>query len=559
MADTKIARAIERSKGYRRSGELTMLTGGTPPVVAIKKKREGSFRVNLEIIKPINRKEPLAMKDSTKTMNILETYDLYQSYNQAARACCCSPNTVRSLVKARNEGTLGRRGERTVTSSLFHDDHLMLISSLVEVSEGAIRADVVHRRLKSIGFAGSERSTRRAVHKEKARYRQIHSRVYWPWIPEPGKWAQYDFSDGPVINGVKTTLFHYYLPYSKYRIVRYIPDQSLPNVMAALDTCFRMTGGIPQYVLTDNPKTASVDHICGVSVLNAQMVKFAAAYGFTLTTCIPYDPASKGGVERSVRVAKEHLCPTKTNLLDAYPSIAKLKEAIDAYSLEINAKVHAGSGKIPDLSLREERGLFSGLPVTPYVAAYGITRRVEANMPIVRYRHCGYSVPPHLRGSIVHVREVGDEVVIVSATSTTVSEVARHKRGEPYGYVISDDHKDPSHPSGPLMRHPVATNDKEARFLAIAPVASTWLERAANMGAKGIRSSISSLLSANPRHAELVMDTSLYANEFANEFIVKLLCNEQRMADLPYKISPASIGGSTAPYAQLLEVSHDRN
>jgi len=67
-----------------------------------------------------------------------------------------------------------------------------------------------------------------------------------PPIPEPSLWAQYDFSDGPVVDGVKTTLFHYYLPYSKYRIVLYIPDQSLPNVIGALHTCFEMTGGIPR-------------------------------------------------------------------------------------------------------------------------------------------------------------------------------------------------------------------------------------------------------------------------------------------------------------------------
>ncbi len=34
------------------------------------------------------------MNDSTQIMNILEAYDLYQSYNQAAREGQCSPHTV---------------------------------------------------------------------------------------------------------------------------------------------------------------------------------------------------------------------------------------------------------------------------------------------------------------------------------------------------------------------------------------------------------------------------------------------------------------------------------
>ena len=494
------------------------------------------------------------MKDSTQAMNILNAYDLYQSYNQAARECHCSPNTVRSLVKARKEGTLATRGERKVRSSLFTPEHLMLITSLVEESDAKIRADVIHRRLGPIGFTGSERTTRRQVRKEKARYRRANARVYWPWIPEPGKWAQYDFSDGPVIDGVVTTLFHYYLPYSKYRIVLHIPDQSLPNVIGALHTCFVMTGGVPRYVLTDNAKTAATAHVAGVAVLNAKMVKFALAYGFTLHTCIPYDPASKGGVERAVRVAKDHLCPKDANLIEGYENIACLRERIDAFNQEINAKVHSGTGKIPALVLGEEQAAFSPVPASPYVAAYGVMRRVEANMGIVRYRRCGYSVDPGLRGSNVYVREVGDEVVIVAIQDNKVIEVARHKRGEPYGYVISDQHKDPSHPSGPLLRHLVAASEDEAKFLSIAPVASTWLTRAASLGTDRIPRSIKMFLAVDPLQARWAMETSLSIDEFNTATVSDLLGKAKRT--VPSRAEPASLGGSTQPYAKLQGSSH---
>jgi hypothetical protein len=219
--------------------------------------------------------------------------------------------------------------------------------------------------------------------------------------------------------------------------------------------------------------------------MNPKMVKFGLSYGFDILTCVPYDPASKGGVERSVRIAKDHLCPKDSNLMGSYESIAELKEVIDTYNREINSKIHASSGKIPDLALREERAVFSKKPTTPYVAAYGIMRRVESNMPIVRYRNYGYSVPSDLRGSSVYVRDSGDEVVIVSATKYDVKEVARHKRGKPYGYVISDTHKDPKHPNGPLLRHPIPTNKTEAKFLAISPTACVWLENAARIDQRG--------------------------------------------------------------------------
>jgi hypothetical protein len=61
-----------------------------------------------------------------------------------------------------------------------------------------------------------------------------------------------------------------------------------------------------------------------------------------------------------------------------------LKAAIDAYNLEINAKVHSSTGKIPSLVLAQVAAGFSPLPKDPYVASYWVMRRVEANMAIVR-------------------------------------------------------------------------------------------------------------------------------------------------------------------------------
>ena len=68
-------------------------------------------------------------------------------------------------------------------------------------SEGKIRADVVHERLARMGFAGDERTTRRAVAEAKQAWRAGHRRTYRPWIAEPGLWLQFDWGDGPVVPG----------------------------------------------------------------------------------------------------------------------------------------------------------------------------------------------------------------------------------------------------------------------------------------------------------------------------------------------------------------------
>jgi hypothetical protein len=38
-------------------------------------------------------------------------------------------------------------------------------------------------------------------------------------------------------------------------------------------------------------------------------------YGLTIATCVPYDPASKGGSESSVKIAKADLVPAGASLL----------------------------------------------------------------------------------------------------------------------------------------------------------------------------------------------------------------------------------------------------
>ena len=71
-------------------------------------------------------------------------------------------------------------------------------------------------------------------------------------------------------------------------------DKTLPSVVMALDRALRCFGGAPTSVLTDNEKTVSVDHVCGIAVRNPQIVSVARHYGVTIATCVPADPQSKG-------------------------------------------------------------------------------------------------------------------------------------------------------------------------------------------------------------------------------------------------------------------------
>ncbi len=497
------------------------------------------------------------MKDSQESMEIIEAYDLFGSYNGAAQFCGCSANTVKKLVQARNAGQL-RTQVQYQQRPKSTDKFAAVIEEAVNQSKAKIRAKQIHTRLVALGYTASMRSTRRAVAKAKAAWTKATERIFWPWIAEMGKWAQYDFSDGPVIEGEKTTLFHFYLPFSKVRIVKWIPDQSLPNVIMALDYCFRYIGGIPAYVLTDNAKTAAVNHIAGVAVINSKMVTFASAYGFSMQTCVVYDPASKGGVEAAVRVAKADLCPRDTNLIESYSCIAELEAACAAYTTSVNSRIHATSNKIPSIVLQLEATTFHSLPKVPYLGAYGVMRKVEPKMPIVRFNHCGYSVPPAYRSEVVYVRNIGDEVVIVAqgGRGGYLSEIARHKRGEAFSYVIDDAHKAPDHPGGPLVRMPIPTNETQAKFLSITPDASQWLIQACGSGASGIEASIADLVGHKDKEvAAQTIAESLRLGSFNHSVIGDLLViakGSSRVGSTP-PVGP--YGASTSAWSALKAVS----
>jgi hypothetical protein len=55
------------------------------------------------------------------------------------------------------------------------------------------------------------------------------------------------------------------------------------------------------YGLTDNEKTVTREHGAGIAVRNRQMLDFSRHYGLTIATCVPADPATKGGSENAVK------------------------------------------------------------------------------------------------------------------------------------------------------------------------------------------------------------------------------------------------------------------
>jgi hypothetical protein len=454
------------------------------------------------------------MKSAEEIMNILEAYDLTGSFRDAGELAGCSHHTVARYVRARDEGRLvpGAAEARP----MLIDGYLPKLEELVDRSRGKIRADSAHRKIAAMGYTGSERTTRRAVARLREAWHAGRRRVHRPWVVEPGMWAQYDFGDGPEIGGAATVLFCLWLAWCRFRVVIPILDRTSASVWAACDAAFRRLGGVPTYLLTDNEKTVTVEHVAGIPVRNPGAVGFGRHYGVTVATCVPYDPASKGGSESTVKLAKADLVPTDANLRAGYSSFAELEAACAAFCTEVNTRPHRITRRAPAEMLTEERARLHPVPVVPFTAALGVTRRADA-LSLVTFEGGQYSVPHELAGKPVHVRRHGEHVVIAHAGPDGACEVARHLATSPGSPRVEGSHYPPA-PPGALSREPRARTRAEAEFLAIGPGAGLWLAEAAASGAPRVRGKMSRAVQLAALHGPGAVDRALGQAAAAGRF-----------------------------------------
>ncbi|MFI6369292.1 IS21 family transposase [Nocardia sp. NPDC050630] len=424
-------------------------------------------------------------------MEILEAFDLTRCAHSAAALSGVDEKTVARYVAIRDEGCdpLARpRRSRSI------DPFMGKIEELVDKSQGKIRADVVHQRLVAMGFEGTDRSTRRAVAEAKATWKAGHRRKYRPWLPEPGMWLQFDWGEGPRVNGRRTQLFCAWLAWSRYRVVIPSWDQTLGSLVLGIDVTLRRIGGAPTYLLTDNPKTVTVDRIAGLPVRHPEIVAAGRHYGCKVETCEPFDPESKGGAEHTVKIAKADLVPTTANLLPEYSSFTELADACWSWCERVNARPHRETGLAPITRLAVERAHLHVLPGAPHAIALGEERLVGDDQTI-RWGSVRYSTPDGYQGQKVWCRVAGEELVITGRNPLGLAEIARHRLSTPGNPRILDEHY-PHHEGGdlPRVRKLRPRTVEEIAFLDLGEGARRWLTEASASGVSRIRAKMTRAL-----------------------------------------------------------------
>jgi len=471
-------------------------------------------------------------KSGREIVEILEAFDLTRCPHSAAALVGCDEKTVARYVGVREAG--GDPFAPAVRGSIV-DAFLEKVEEWVDRSEGKIRADAAHSKLAAMGFAGSERTTRRAVAEAKQRYRAGNRRTYRPWIPEPGMWLQFDWGEGPRIGGRRTHLFCAWLAWSRDRIVVPAWDHTMGSLLGCLDQVLRCCEGVPTYLLTDNERTITIDRVAGIPVRHPTMVAFGRHYGCQVHSCEPYDPESKGGAEATVKIAKADLVPTSANLRPDYASFASLAGACEVFVAGVNAREHRQTRRAPAEMVAEERTHLHRLPAEPFTAVLGETRRV-ADDQTIRFGSVRYSTPPGHVDAHVWCRVEGEELVIVARTQTGLAEIARHELSTPGVPRIADEHY-PDHPPGNGRREPRIRprSDAEIAFLEIGAGAEHWLREAAAHGVTRVRAKMAEAvtLSALLDRAEVdrALGVAAAAGRFADGDLASITQHLGRMED----------------------------
>jgi hypothetical protein len=297
-----------------------------------------------------------------------------------------------------------------------------------------------------------------------------------------------------------------------------------------LDRVLRVIGGAPTYVLTDNERTVTIDHVCGIAVRNPKIVAAARHYGFVIQTCVPADPQSKGGSEATVRVAKADLVPTDHNLRGDYEDLAELERACVEFCDRVNAREHRITRRPPAVMLAEERQRLHRLPALPHTVCFGETRKVSWQSTI-SVGGALYSVPSTLVDERVWARVDGGELVVVHADGADgPREVARHALTTPGRPSIRDEHYPPK-PAGAIERKPRARSSEEQAFLAIGPGAERWLIAAAAAGTTKLRRKLAETVALAKLHgAEAVdeaLDVAADAGRFGDGDLAAILAHHQ--------------------------------
>lgn len=179
-----------------------------------------------------------------------------------------------------------------------------------------------------------------------------------------GHQAQVDFAEFDLPWGKRYALL-VVLAYSRLPWMQFYPRQTMAVLMHGLEEAFAFFGGVPYELLFDQMKAVIIEDqrpAGGRVPENAEFVRFAAHWGFSIRACRPYRAKTKGKVERPIGYVRRGFFYGRTFVNDADLNAQALSWLAD----KANVRVHRTTREPPRVRFeRDERARLAPLAPRP--------------------------------------------------------------------------------------------------------------------------------------------------------------------------------------------------
>ncbi len=307
-------------------------------------------------------------------LEVLEIKMLFKqgkSLKHISKVTGCSINTVRRYARDDKQSGYSRRESKNGKLDLYKDYLKMRVDSAYP---NWIPATVLFNEIRSQGYLGKISLLRSYLKTLKP---QVKERPNIRFETKPGEQMQVDFATFKQ-DKLKFYAFVAVLGYSRMIYVEFVNNQNEDTVIKCHENAFHYFSGVPLYGLYDNMKTIIIKRNAygpGKHKLNANFYDFAKHYGFVPLVCKPYNPQTKGKVERAISYLRNSFY---------YPFIAGKKHVgLDELNIAVidwlnniaNKRIHSTTKEVPIKRWAIEKQHLLNVPQN-YTTNYGLAKNL---------------------------------------------------------------------------------------------------------------------------------------------------------------------------------------
>lgn len=312
-----------------------------------------------------------------KEIEVLEIQLMYKQgkkLKQIASETGYSINTVRKYARDNQMPIYSERPEKPSKLAKYKQ---YLNIRVKQADPAWIPATVLHHEIQAYGYLGSLSLLRDYLRTLKPK---VKERPLIRFETEPGEQMQVDFAHFN-FNGYKFYAFTAILGYSRMLYVEFVSDQSVDTVIKCHENAFEYYNGVPKKGLYDNMKSVIITRNAygeGNHKLQSCFYDFAKHYGMIPRFCKPYNPQTKGKIERMISYLR-HCFYTPFVSSKEEITLDILNDAvIDWLNNIANKRIHATTKEVPIERWNVEKSYLLPIPIN-YTTNYGATDKISTN------------------------------------------------------------------------------------------------------------------------------------------------------------------------------------